>query len=177
MKLFPATSASFLALIVATGIATAQQLSFDINRISDSGVSDKIGTATVSEAKRGGVTFKIAVNGLPKGQRGFHVHEKGDCGPAMKDGKMTAGVAAGEHYDPDGTKSHKGPKGRGHKGDLPVLNGTAKGINQTVTAPNLKLPDIAGRALVIHEGGDNYTDLPENGGGKGRVACGVIPKR
>ena len=94
----------------------------------------------------------------------------------MKDGKMTAGVAAGEHYDPGGSKSHKGPKGQGHKGDLPALNATAKGIDQTVTAPRLKLSDIRGRAIVIHEGGDNYTDQPENGGGKGRVACGVIPK-
>ena len=85
-------------------------------------------------------------------------------------------MTAGDHYDPAGTKSHKGPKAGGHKGDLPALNATAKGINQTVTAPNLKLSDIAGRALVIHEGGDNYTDQPENGGGKGRIACGVIPK-
>ena len=49
--------------------------------------------------------------------------------------------------------------------------------NQTVTAANLKLSDIAGRALVIHEGGDNYSDQPENAGGMGRIACGVIPKR
>ena len=86
------TSTSVLALVVATGVAAAQQLTFDINRIGDSGVGEKIGTATVLEAKKGGVTFKMAVKGLPKGQRGFHVHEKGDCGPAMKDGKMTAGV-------------------------------------------------------------------------------------
>ena len=73
-------------------------------------------------------------------------------------------------------KLHKGPKGAGHKGDLPLLIGTGKGINTTVTAPRLKLADIQGRALVIHEGSDNYSDKPENGGGKGRVACGVIPK-
>ena len=163
-------------LIAATGAAVAQQRIFDINRISDSGVGDKIGTATVSEAKGGGISLKITVKGLPAGQRGFHVHEKGDCGPAMKDGKMTAGVAAGEHYDPEGKKSHKGPKGAGHKGDLPALKGTATGIDQTVTAPKLKLSDVEGRALVIHEGGDNYSDQPENGGGKGRIACGVIPK-
>ena len=164
---------SSAALLIATGIAIAQQLTVDINRISDSGVGEKIGTAIVSEGK-GGVSFKMAVTGLPKGQRGFHVHEKGDCGPAMKDGKMTAGVAAGEHFDPEAKKSHKGPKGMGHKGDLPALNGTEKGIQQTVTAPRLKLADIQGRSLVIHEGGDNYSDNPENGGGKGRVACGVI---
>ena len=176
MRLIDILTVASGVLIAATGTALAQQRTFDINRISDSGVGEKIGTATVSEAKGGGVSFKIAVSSLPTGQRGFHVHEKGDCGPAMKDGKMTAGVAAGEHYDPEGKKSHKGPKGAGHKGDLPALNGTAKGINQTVVAPKLKLSDIEGRALVIHEGGDNYSDQPENGGGKGRIACGVIPK-
>jgi Cu-Zn family superoxide dismutase len=95
----------------------------------------------------------------------------------MKDGKMTAGEAAGPHFDPEAKKSHKGPKGAGHKGDLPLLNATDKGINQTVTAARLKLADLQGRALVIHEGGDNYSDNPENGGGKGRLACGVVPKQ
>ena len=168
-------AASSAVLLVATGVAVAQQLTVDINRISDSGVGEKIGTVVLTEGK-GGVSFKIAVTGLPKGQRGFHVHEKGDCGPAMRDGKMTAGLAAAGHLDPEAKKSHKGPKGAGHKGDLPALNGTTNGISQTVTAPRLKLSDVQGRALVIHEGGDNYTDNPENGGGKGRVACGVVPK-
>jgi Cu-Zn family superoxide dismutase len=168
-------AATIAALLVAsTGLALAQQMTVDMNRISASGVGEKIGTVTVSEGK-GGVSFKVSVKGLPAAQRGFHVHEKGDCGPAMKDGKMEAGIAAGEHYDPEGHKSHKGPKGKGHKGDLPLLKGNAAGIEQTVMAPRLKLADVKGRSLVIHEGGDNYTDQPENGGGKGRVACGVIP--
>ena len=152
--------------VLVTSVAVAQQLTVDINRISEAGIGEKIGTAVVSEVK-GGLSFKVGVTGLQAGQRGFHVHEKGDCGPAMKDGKMTAGVAAGEHYDPDGHKSHKGPKGHGHKGDLPALNTTAKGINQTVNAPRLKLAEIRGRSLVIHEGGDNYSDSPENGAARG----------
>jgi superoxide dismutase, Cu-Zn family len=165
----------FAALLVWSSAALAQQqVTVDINRISDTGIGPKIGTIVVSQAKEG-ITLKVAVNGLPKGTRGFHVHEKGDCGPAMKDGKMAAGVAAGEHFDPDGKKSHKGPKGAGHKGDLPLLKGTDKGIAQSVTAPRLQLSDVRGRALVIHEGGDNYSDQPENGGGRGRVACGVVP--
>ena len=89
---------------------------------------------------------------------------------------MEPAGAAGSHYDPDSKKSHKGPQGTGHKGDLPALTANAKGVNQTVTAPKLKLADVKGRALVIHEGGDNYTDTPENGGGKGRIACGVVPQ-
>ena len=162
---------SSAALLVATGVAMAEQLTVEINRISESGVGEKIGTVIVSEGKSG-VSFKVAVKGLPQGKRGFHVHEKGDCAAATKDGKMTAGMAAGPHFDPEGKKSHKGPKGAGHKGDLPLLTGTAKGINQTVTASRLKLADVQGKALMIHEGGDNYTDNPENGGGAGRV----VPK-
>lgn len=168
-------AASATALLVATGVAIAQQLTVDINRISDKGIGDKIGTVVVSEAKEG-VSFKASVQGISKGEHGFHVHEKGDCGPAMKDGKMTAGLAAGPHYDPQGHKTHQGPKGQGHKGDLPALNATENGITETVNAPRLKLADVRGRALMIHEGGDNYSDNPENGGGGGRIACGVVPK-
>ena len=162
-------------MCAATGVALAQQMTVDINKISDAGVGEKVGTVIVSSGKKG-VSFKVAVTGIAPGQHGFHVHEKGDCAAASKDGKMTAGGAAGPHYDPDSKKSHKGPQGAGHKGDLPVLKSDAKGINQTVTAPHLKLEDVSGHALVIHEGGDNYTDNPENGGGMGRIACGVVPK-
>ena len=39
----------------------------------------------------------------------------------------------------------------------------------------LALKDLPGRALVIHAGGDNYSDYPEPAGGGGeRIACGVI---
>ena len=41
-----------------------------------------------------------------------------------------------------------------------MLTATAKGIKQSVTAGKLKLADVEGRALVIHEGGDNYTHQP-----------------
>ena len=169
--------AFFVFTFIASDIAWGQQANVDISRISDSGIGEKIGTVAINE-DISGVWFKVAVNGLPEGQRGFHVHEKGDCGPAMKDGKMTAGIAAGEHYDPDGKKSHKGPEGIGHKGDLPALTASAQGkVDQLVTAPRLKLSDIRGRSLIIHEGGDTYSDTPESGGGRGRIACGLIPKQ
>ena len=161
--------------MVLTGVAFAQQLAIDINKVSDAGVGEKIGTVSIAEEGRAS-SFKVAVSGIASGAHGFHVHEKADCGAAMKDGKMEPGGAAGPHYDPDQKKSHKGPQGPGHKGDLPVLTANSKGINQTVTAPHLKLADVEGRSIVIHEGGDNYSDNPENGGGKGRIACGVVPK-
>jgi Cu-Zn family superoxide dismutase len=163
-------------VVVATALAIAQQqVTVDINKVSEAGVGEKVGKVTVFESKTG-TTFKVAVSGVPAGKHGFHVHEKSDCGTAMKEGKPEAGGAAGAHYDPEGKRSHKGPQGAGHKGDLPVLTANATGINESVVAPKLKLADVLGRALVIHEAGDNYTDNPENGGGKGRIACGVVPK-
>jgi superoxide dismutase, Cu-Zn family len=170
------TLLSTAMLITSTSVAMARSVTVDINRISDAGVGEKIGTVVVGEAKRG-LSFKVVLKGVPQGRHGFHVHEIGDCGPAMKDGKMTAGVAAGEHFDPNSRKAHKGPTADGHKGDLPVLRASAKGIDQSVQAPRLTLAEISGRALVVHEGGDNYKDNPENGGGAGRIACGVVPKQ
>src|SRR5262245_31204372 len=99
-------------MCAATGIAAAQQMTVDINKVSESGVGERIGTVTVTNGKQG-VSFKVAVTGIGPGQHGFHVHDKGDCGAAAKGGKMEAAGAAGPHYDPEGKKSHKGPKGVG----------------------------------------------------------------
>jgi Cu-Zn family superoxide dismutase len=161
-------------LTVATGVAVAQQLIVNMNKVSDAGVGEKIGTVTITEDNNG-TAFKVAVSGIAAGKHGFHLHEKGDCAAASKDGKLEPGGAAGAHYDPEGKKSHQGPQGAGHKGDLPSLTANATAVDETVVAPKLKLSDVLGRALVIHEGSDNYSDNPENGGGKGRIACGVVP--
>jgi Cu-Zn family superoxide dismutase len=165
-----------LMAAVAVPAALAQQYTIGIDKITEAGVGERIGTVTITDGP-GGVSFKVAVSKIPAGSHGFHVHEKGDCGPGMKDGRMQAGIAAGDHYDPDHSKTHKGPKGQGHKGDLPALKADAGGrIEETVAAPRLKAEEIKGRALVIHEGGDTYSDQPASGGGKGRIACGVIPR-
>jgi Cu-Zn family superoxide dismutase len=43
-----------------------------------------------------------------------------------------------------------------------------------VLAPRLKVRDVKNRALMIHAGGDNYSDQPAAlGGGGARIACGV----
>jgi Cu-Zn family superoxide dismutase len=94
----------------------------------------------------------------------------------MKDSKQVPGLAAGGHYDPANAGKHEGPEGKGHLGDLPALTVGADGTASTaVTAPRLKMADIKGRSLMIHAGGDNYSDQPAPlGGGGARVACGVV---
>jgi Cu-Zn family superoxide dismutase len=42
-------------------------------------------------------------------------------------------------------------------------------------APRLKVKDLTGHSLMIHAGGDNFSDEPAAlGGGGARVACGMI---
>ena len=43
---------------------------------------------------------------------------------------------------------------------------------------HLAMKDLGKRALVIHEGGDNFSDQPKpDGGGGTRIACGVIGEK
>jgi Cu-Zn family superoxide dismutase len=146
-----------------------------VNLITADGVGKSIGTITIKAAKDG-VTIEPKLKDLPPGEHGFHVHEKGRCDPADKEGKKTAGQAAGGHFDPDTTKAHKGPGGGGHKGDLPKLVVSDKGeAKDKLEVKGLSLADFEGKALMIHAGGDNYSDTPKPlGGGGERIACGVV---
>jgi superoxide dismutase, Cu-Zn family len=148
-----------------------------VNFIDADGIGKPAGTITIKEAA-GGLELDTNLKGLQPGEHGFHLHEKGSCAPAEKEGKPAAGGAAGGHYDPADTKVHKGPGGGGHKGDLPKLEVDAKGAAiAKLTVPGLTLAEVRGKALVIHEGGDNYSDTPKPlGGGGARIACGVIPE-
>lgn len=147
-----------------------------MNQITADGVGESAGTITIKPTKTG-LELAIDLSKLPPGEHGFHMHEKGSCDPADKDGKKTAGQAAGGHFDPDATKAHKGPAGGGHKGDLPKLTVPENGKLKTkITVEGLTAADVAGRSLMIHAGGDNYADAPKPlGGGGDRVVCGVIP--
>lgn len=146
----------------------------EMHALTAQGVGKTIGTIKISETPYG-TLFTPNLNGLEPGLHGFHLHETGSCDAAEKDGKMVPGLAAGGHYDPTGTKAHKGPYGNGHLGDLPALYVDDQGLStHPVLAPRVKTADVKGRALIIHAGGDNYSDRPAAlGGGAGRVACGV----
>lgn len=145
-----------------------------MHAIDASGIGADIGTLTLSDSS-GGLTVKPALRSLPPGDHGFHIHAKGDCGAADKDGVMTAGLAAGGHFDPDNTGKHEGPTGMGHMGDMPLLVVAADGTATTaIVVPRMSLAKAEGHAIVIHEGGDNYSDTPKPlGGGGARIACGV----
>jgi len=163
------------AMVVACG-GTACADNVTMNAISASGVGKAIGTIGISDASEGLVIMPDLAE-LPPGDHGFHIHVNPDCGPgAGPDGQPAAGLAAGGHFDPASTGKHLGPRGQGHKGDLPALRVDSGGNAMTaVIAPSLKLADVKGRSIMIHAGGDNYSDQPAPlGGGGARIACGVI---
>lgn len=116
-----------------------------------------------------GLLLTPRLHNLPAGIHGFHVHVNPSC--------KNNGEAAGGHLDPTGSNRHLGPYNiSGHLGDLPVLIVAKNGwATLPVLAPRLKVKDILNHSLMIHEGGDNYSDIPAKlGGGGPRLACGVI---
>ena len=66
------------------------------------------------------------------------------------------------------------------KGQREGAAGSGKRLRILGDAPlqiveGLRARDLKGHALMVHEGGDNYSDEPKPlGGGGARVACGVI---
>ena len=136
--------------------------------LSETASGASIGSIRV-EQTADGTRFTPNLTGLTPGDHGFHVRVNPDCG--------TAGQGAGGHYDPQNTGRHEGPHGNGHLGDLPTLLVDSSGAaNTPVVARRVGIGDVEGRALMIHAGGDNYSDTPAPlGGGGARVACGVVP--
>ncbi len=165
------------AAISAAGSASAAELVADMRVVTPTEIGRTVGTVEVADGSSGAViTPRLA--GLPPGAHGFHIHANGDCGPAPNDqGEMAAAGAAKGHWDPGGAGAHHGPEGDGHLGDLPALtvgqDGTAA---EPLVAPRLTdVSRLAGLAVMIHAGGDNYSDEPKPlGGGGARIACGVL---
>jgi superoxide dismutase, Cu-Zn family len=137
------------------------------------GVGPTIGSLTIKNGEilvggRKEVALVIApdVRGLPQGRYAFHVHEKANCGSALKDGKEVPGLAAGEHLWNSGTGDLKGTTFTSHLGDLPDLEvGTDGNANTLVVAARLTLADVAGRAFMIHASQDDASE---------RLACAAF---
>jgi len=162
-------------VLLAAGYAAGEEVVIKIKMVNEQGTGKEIGTITASDSTYG-LILMPQLSDLTPGLHGFHVHEKPDCMAAMKDDKAVAALAAGGHLDPAKTGKHEGPYGNGHLGDLPAIYVAPDGkATLPVLGPRLKVADLKGRSLMIHAGGDNYSDIPEKlGGGGPRVACGVV---
>lgn len=120
-----------------------------------------------------GVHITGTVQGLkPDAEFGFHVHEKGDC-------SAPDGSSAGGHFNPTQAQHGNPSGGAHHAGDMMNIRSNAEGVAQVdTTAAGTTLhgdstTDVMGKAIVVHEGPDDYATQPSGNSGK-RVACGVI---
>lgn len=166
-----------LAVVLSLGVTSvvrAESASVVMNKVDASGIGEQVGTILLTDTKDG-LVLAVNLQGLPPGEHGFHVHEFGSCEPAEKDGKAVAALKAGGHLDPGKAGAHAGPEGSGHLGDLPLLVVDAHGHAKVeLMAKRLKVADVRGHAIMVHEGGDNFADAPKPlGGGGARIACGV----
>lgn len=163
-------SQSLLTFITLTLTTTVfANTTVDMNITAKDGVGKSVGTIEISETPYG-LLFTPALHDLTPGAHGLHIHQDPSCNDD--------GMAAGSHLDPKKSGKHLGPyNDNGHLGDLPILYVNADGTASTpVLAPRLHhIKTIDNHALMIHNGGDNYSDQPEKlGGGGTRMVCGII---
>ncbi|WP_149361795.1 superoxide dismutase[Cu-Zn] [Lolliginicoccus suaedae] len=153
-----------------------------------------VGTVTISEsADHLEIRAKVDADSelLSPGFKGMHIHEIGECEPDSQapDGENTGDfLSAGGHLQLEGA-THGGT---GMSGDLTSLYVLEDGSGELVTLTDrLTIDDLLigdGTSIMIHEGPDNFGNIPERyTGGAGpdeqtrntgdagsRVACGVI---
>jgi superoxide dismutase, Cu-Zn family len=132
-----------------------------------------VGTAKIVESKKKGLVVTVKAKGLPRGDKGIHLHSVGQC----ESPKFTS---AGPHWNPHG-KMHglENPSGW-HSGDLPNIRIGKKGrgtlkfvVPGGEVDGSMGLVDGDGGAIVIHANSDdNRTDPSGNSGD--RIACGVF---
>lgn len=137
--------------------------------------SNLSGTAKFTESN-GKVTLEATINGLSEGEHAIHIHEKGDC-------SSDDGTSAGGHWNPTNQPHGKWGDSKGyHKGDIGNFkvddNGVGKvdfSTDEWCIGCNDPQKDIMGKALIIHDGVDDFTSQPSGAAGT-RVGCGVIKR-
>lgn len=147
-----------------------KKIQVDLEAKSGSNVE---GNAVFTE-EDGVVTMVVVVSGLAEGEHAIHLHEKADC-------SADDGTSAGGHWNPTNQPHGKwgSPDGY-HKGDIGNFTADANG-NGTITISTDEWcigcgdanNDIVGKAIIIHEGVDDFTTQPTGNAG-GRVSCGGI---
>lgn len=146
-------------------------ITFSMEPKSDSNVSGEV----VFTQDEGQVIMRATFLGLDEGEHAIHLHEKADC--SSPDGKSTGG-----HWNPTFEQHGKwGSEDGYHKGDIGNFTADADG-NATVEFMTDEwcigcgddTKDILGKAVIVHQGVDDYTSQPSGAAGA-RIACtGII---
>ncbi len=147
-----------------------EKVTFKLEPKSDSKASGSV----VFKESDGKVTFTAVIGGLNEGTHAIHIHESSDCSSA--DGKSTGG-----HWNPTAQPHGKWGAADGfHKGDIGNFEADENG-NGTVTMTTDEWcigcgdanKDIIGKAIIVHQGVDDFTSQPSGDAGA-RISCGGI---
>ncbi len=132
--------------------------------------------SVVFKEEDGQVNFTAVIGGLDEGMHAIHIHESADC--SSEDGKSTGG-----HWNPTNEQHGKWGAAEGyHKGDIGNFPADESG-NGTITMSTDQWcigcgdpkKDILGKAIIVHQGTDDFTSQPSGAAGK-RISCGGIIK-
>lgn len=136
--------------------------------------SDVKGEVTFTQ-ENGEVKMMASLSGLSEGDHAIHIHQNADCSSA--DGK-----SAGGHWNPTNQPHGKWGVEEGyHKGDIGNFTADADG-NATVEFATDEWcmgcddenKNILGKAVIVHQGQDDFTSQPSGDAGA-RVSCtGII---
>jgi Cu-Zn family superoxide dismutase len=122
----------------------------------------------------GVVSLEAKFQGLTPGMHAIHIHEKADC--SSIDGK-----SAGGHWNPTFKNHGKwGDEGGYHKGDIGNFEIDESGDGKIIMETNEwcigcedDTKNILGKAIIVHQGTDDFTSQPSGAAGA-RIICGGI---
>ena len=137
--------------------------------------SEVTGTVVFTESD-GMVNMTAKLSGLSEGTHAIHIHEKADC-------SADDGTSAGGHWNPTMESHGKWGASEGyHKGDIGNFEADADGNGNITFATNEwcigcddDKKNIVGKAIIVHQGEDDFTSQPSGAAGS-RVSCGGIIK-
>ncbi|NND16211.1 MAG: superoxide dismutase family protein [Eudoraea sp.] len=150
---------------------TIEVVKFKMEPKSNSSVE---GEVTFTE-EGGEITMVAVFSGLSAGEHAIHIHEKADC--SSDDGKSTGG-----HWNPTLEPHGKWGAEEGfHKGDIGNFEADEDGNGSiTFTTDQWCLgcddanKNILGKAVIVHQGVDDFTSQPSGAAGA-RISCtGII---
>nr|WP_073085900.1 superoxide dismutase family protein [Winogradskyella jejuensis] len=155
---------------IKTPESTTKKMTISLSPKSDSNVE---GTVYFEEIN-GSVAFKAEMTGLTEGTHAIHIHQTADCSSA--DGKSTGG-----HWNPTAQPHGKwGDEAGYHKGDIGNFEVGADGkgaikmsTDEWCIGCGDDNKDILGKAIIVHQGQDDFTSQPSGAAGA-RVSCAGI---
>lgn len=143
-----------------------------VSRVSGTFEGSAVSGSFTFQDTNDGLKLTGQISGLPPGKHGFHVHEFGSC--------ADEGKAAGAHFNPQAAEHGYLPEKKlkhAHAGDFGNLEADAAGkASIDLTLPGLSVSGnpfaVAGRALIVHEKEDDFSQPAGNAGA--RIGCGLI---